>query len=131
MSFTDRLLDGLDKLTGPARQQTVSDDARSRVARRQQVEQARMVREDFDPETGKRELWYTITLASFGGQLNVPIPWQGTDVDDARDSFIEWLNEKEFQTVDFVSDGKLVKLTGRGSWVSGFMMDGKGRARPY
>ncbi len=129
MSFSDRVFDVLGKVTGPVRQQTVSDDARSRIVRAQQAELARMVPEEYD-ETGKRQLWYTITMSSFGGHLNVPISWQGTDEEDARDSFIEWLNEKEFQTVDFMHDGRAVRVTGRGSWVAGFTMDGKGRARP-
>lgn len=130
MSFTDKLLDGLSKVVSPTTVKTVSDDARSRVARQQQAALTRMVREEHDPETGQRELWYTITMSSFGGYPNVPISWPGTDEEDARDSFIEWLNEKEFQTVDFVNDGRAIRVTGRGSWVSGFSMDGKGRTRP-
>lgn len=129
MSFTDKLLDGLSKVVSPTTVKTVSDDARSRVARQQQVEQSRMAREEYS-ETGQRQLWYTITMSSFGGYANVPIDWLGTDEEDARDSFIEWLSEKEFQTVDFVNDGRAIRVTGRGSWVSGFSMDGKGRARP-
>lgn len=130
MSFTDRMLDGLDKLTGPARQRTVSDDARSRVARQQRADEARLVRQEVDPDTGKPLLWFTITMSSFGGYPQVPLSWQAADEDEARASFIEWLNETEFQTVDFVNDGKKVKVTGRGSWVAGFTMDGKGHTRP-
>lgn len=120
-----RVLDRLQPAT-----QTVSDDARSRVARQQQAEQARMTQLETHPQTGEPLLWFTITLSSFGGQPEVPIKWQAVDEDDARESFIEWLAEKEFQTVDFVNDGKKVRLTGRGSWVAGFTMDGKGRTRP-
>jgi hypothetical protein len=130
VGFTDRMFDALYKMTGPAREQTVVDDARSRVARKQQVEQARMTREEYDPDTGKQLLWFTITMSSFGGHSNVPISWPGTDENDARDSFIEWLNEKEFQTVDFTSDGRKLRVTGRGSWVAGFSMDGKPHRRP-
>jgi hypothetical protein len=130
VGFTDRMFDALDKMTGPVRQQTIVDDARSRIARQQQAEQSRMVREEHDPETGKPLLWFTITMSSFGGHQSVPIPWQAVDEEEARDSFIEWLSEKEFQTVEFMSDGKKLRVTGRGSWVAGFSMDGKGRTRP-
>lgn len=130
MSFTDKLLDALDKITGPARQQTVSDDARSRVARHQQLDQMRMTRVEYVPETGERQLWYTIGVSSLGGHTDIPIPWLGTSEEDARATFIEWLAADEFQTVDFTKDGRNVRLTFRGSWVSGFTMDGKGRTRP-
>lgn len=130
MSFADKMFDALDKVTGPTRQQTVVDDARSRLARKQQVESARMTREEYDPDTGKRELWYTILVPSVAGVTNVPISWQGTSEDDARQSFIAWLALDEFQTVNFESDGKDMRLTFRGSWVAAFVMDGKGRRRP-
>lgn len=130
MNIADRMFDALDKVVGPARQQTISDDARSRVARRQQAEQSRMTREEYDPETGDRQLWYTITISSIAGFSSIPLPWLGTSEEDARASFIEWLAQDEFQTVDFVVDGKNVRFTFRGSWVAGFTMDGKGRARP-
>ena len=120
--------DILDKVH-PSRQ-TTADDARSRVARRQRDEQTRMTREDYDPVTGDRELWYTINIASVAGYTNVALSWQGTSEDDARDSFIEWLAQDEFRTVNYWSDGKQVRLSFRGSWVAGFTLDGKGRARP-
>lgn len=110
-------------------QQTVSDDARSRIARREQAERMRMTREDYDPVTGKRELWYTISIASVAGYNNVMLTWQGTSEEDARASFLEWLAQDEFQTVDYWSDGKNVRLSIRGSWVAGFTMDGVGRTR--
>lgn len=110
-------------------QQTVSDDARSRIARRQQAEQMRMTREEYDPGTGKRELWYTINIAAVAGYTNVMLTWQGTSEEDARASFLEWLAQDEFQTVDYWSDGKNVRLSFRGSWVAGFTMDGVGRTR--
>jgi hypothetical protein len=108
-------------------QQTISDDARSRLARREQADRMRMTREEYDPETGKRELWYTITIAAVAGYTNVMLRWQGTSEEDARASFLEWLAMDEFQTVDYWSDGKNVRLSFRGSWVAGFTMDGVGR----
>jgi hypothetical protein len=110
-------------------ERTVSDDARSRLARRQQAEQARMTREDYDPVSGKRELWYTISIAAVAGYTNVMLRWQGTSEKDARASFLEWLAQDEFQTVDYWSDGKNVRLSFRGSWVAGFTMDGVGHTR--
>jgi hypothetical protein len=130
VGITDKMLGALGKVTGPARQQTISDDARSRVARRQQADYTRLTREELDSETGKPLRWFKITMSSFGGYPNVPISWQAVDEDEARESFIEWLGEKEFQTVDFVNDGQHLKVTGRGSWVAGFTMDGKPRTRP-
>lgn len=130
MGFVDKMIDGLSKATTSTRQQTFVDDARSRVARRQQEEATRLTRQEVDPGTGKPLLWFTITMSSFGGYPNVPMSWQAADADEARASFIEWLNETEFQTVDFVNDGRRVKVTGRGSWVAGFTMDGKGRTYP-
>jgi hypothetical protein len=127
-SFGDKFWDWTSKISPP--QQTISDDARSRIARREQLERTRMTRVEHDPETGEKVLWYTITVSSLGGHTNVPVPWSGTSEEDARASFIEWLGQDEFQTVDFTSDGKDARLTFRGSWVSGFTMDGKGRARP-
>lgn len=124
-----RFLDILAKIQAPV-QQTVSDDARSRIARQQQADQARMTREERDPDTGERQLWYTINIASVAGYDSVPVSWLGTSEDDARASFIEWLAQDEFRTVDFVADGKNARLTFRGTWVAGFTMDGKGRARP-
>lgn len=124
-----RFLDILAKIQAPV-QQTVSDDARSRIARQQQLDRMRMTREDHDPVTGERELWFTIKIASVAGYTDVPVAWQGTSEDDARNSFIEWLGMDEFRTVDFIADGKNARLSFRGSWVAGFTMDGKGRARP-
>lgn len=118
----------LDKVRPP--QQTIVDDARSRIARREQQERSRMTRVEHDPETGEPLLWYTITVSSLAGHTAVPIPWQGTSEENARESFIAWLDAGEFKTVDFVNDGKNFRLTFRGSWVSGFWMDGKGHARP-
>lgn len=130
MTFSDRVFDALDKMTGPVRQQTIVDDARSRVARQQQLEQSRITREEYDEETGERQLWYTITIPSIAGFTSVPIPWLGTSEEDARASFVEWLAQDEFQTVSFMNDGRELRFTFRGSWVAGFIMDGRGRARP-
>lgn len=110
-------------------EQTISDDARSRLARREQADRMRMTREEYDPESGKRQLWYTIKIAAVAGYLDVMLAWQGTSEEDARASFLEWLAQDEFQTVDYWSDGKNVRLSFRGSWVAGFTMDGVGRAR--
>lgn len=122
------LWDALAKIPS-ASERTISDDARSRLARREQAERARMTREEYDPETGKRELWYTINIAAVAGYTNVMLTWQGTSEEDARASFLEWLAQDGFQTVDYWSDGKNVRLSFRGSWVAGFTMDGVGRAR--
>lgn len=127
-SFGDKFWDWTAKISPP--QQTTIDDAHSRLARREQLERTRMTRVETDDDTGRPLLWFTVTVSSLGGHANVPVPWQGFDEEDVRASFIEWLGQDEFQTVDFTSDGKNARLTFRGSWVAGFILDGKGRARP-
>lgn len=89
-----------------------------------------MTRVEYDPETGAQLLWYTINIASVAGYTNIPVMWQAVSEEDARESFLRWLAADEFRTVDFTADGKDSRLTFRGSWVAGFTMDGKGRARP-
>lgn len=68
-------------------------------------------------------------VANLGGFTGVGIPWGGTSLEDARQSFLEFLtNDEEFGLpnhprfrslmVDFYGQTKL--LTFRPNWVSGF-----------
>ena len=127
MSFIDKMLDGLDKVTSPARQQTVSDDVQSRLARQQRAERDRMQRVEHDAETGKPLLWFDVSI-TVGVHTSVPIAWAGNDWEDVNAAVIEWLNSSEFITVDFVNNGVHSKLTFRSSFVAHWEI-GSGRAR--
>jgi hypothetical protein len=56
------------------------------------------------------------------GEVAIDVP--GTDPEDVRDTFIEWLvgDEKDgdWRTVHASIDGKKCELTFRASWVAGF-----------
>lgn len=129
MGFTDKFWDTIDKISSPVREQTISEDVTTRRIRQQREQTDRIQRVEYDPETGKPLLWFDVVVSSIGGQTDVPIPWPGTDVEDVRKSFLLWLAEDEWQTVTFTKDGAQSELTFRSSWVSGFQISGKGRAR--
>lgn len=127
MGFVDKMLNGLDKVAGPVREQTVSDDAQSRLARQQQAERDRMQRVECDPETGEPLLWFDVAI-TVGSHSGVPIAWSGSDEDDVNNAVIEWLNANEFITVDFVNNGARSKLTFRSGFVAHWEI-GSGRTR--
>lgn len=127
MSFADRAWNALDRVVAPTREQTVVDDAQSRLARQRQAERDRMQRVEHDPETGEPLLWFDVSI-TVGDHSGVPIAWSGKDEDDVNAAVIEWLNSSEFITVDFSNNGKRSKLTFRSSFVAHWEI-GAGRAR--
>lgn len=78
-----------------------------------------------------REREYSVSL-SVGGVSGISIPWEGTSLEDARDSFFEYLNNHEefglnpteparyFRSVHANFNGKQVLFTFRTSWITGF-----------
>lgn len=116
--------EAIEKVRPP--QQTISDDAQSRLARRDFEERNRIRRVEYDDE-GNELLWFDIVF-SISTYSNIPLPWPAKDAEDARNSFIEWLGESEFITIDLTDNGAQKKLTFRGSWVSAFEI-GPGRRR--
>ena len=108
-------------------QQTISDDAQSRLARQQREERDRIQREERDPETGEPLLWFDVAL-TVGSHSGVPIAWPGRDEADVNAAVIEWLNASEFITVDFSNNGAQRKLTFRSSFVAHWEI-GPGRRR--
>lgn len=119
---------GLGEWFARQRELTIQDDARTRVARSQHQRRARIQREEYVPGTDQPMLWFDITVPSLGGYADVPIQWQADDREHARESFLEWLNAQEWHTVDFMNNGKEVRLTFRTAWVPGFTI-GQGRTR--
>lgn len=113
-----------DKLASVRPQQTISDDARSRLARRDYENRYRMQRVPFD-ENGNQELWFDVSL-TVGDHSGIPIPWSGKDADDVIKTFTEWLNTAEFRTIDFELNGSPRKLTFRTGFVAHFEV-GSGR----
>lgn len=126
MAIGDRFFEALDKVVAPARDQTIVDDAQSRLARRQQAERDRIQRVEHDPETGKPLLWFDVTITV--GTHTVPLPWSGKDWEDVNDAVIEWLATNEFITLDFSHNGAQRKLTFRASFVAHWEI-GAGRTR--
>lgn len=120
--------DIVDKVVGPAREQTASDDARSRLARRDYEERNRLKRVEYDDQ-GDEQLWFTVAL-TVGDHSGVPIAWAGQDVDEVNAAVAEWLRASEFITVDFEENGKKSKLTFRASFVPHWTVDERGRKRP-
>jgi hypothetical protein len=118
--------DVVDKFVSPVREKTVSDDAHSRLARRDYEERNRIKRVEYDDE-GNQLLHFEVVI-SIAGHSGIPIPWVGKSQEDVRESFIRWLASEDFVTVDFTNNGSRKKLTFRGSWVAGFEIgDGKVR----
>lgn len=105
---------------------TISDDAQSRLARRDQLERDRMQRVEFDDQ-GNELLWFDVAI-TVGDHSGVPITWAGKDWEDVNNAVIEWLRASEFRTVDFSNNGARSKLTFRTSFVAHWEI-GKGRAR--
>lgn len=113
-----------DKVRPP--QQTVSDDAHSRLARRDAVQRDQIKRVELDDVTGEQLLWFDVSVSVVGEWL--PMDWPGTDQDDVRDTVLEWIAADDWITVDYRKNGADAKLTFRSSWVAGFTV-GKGRRR--
>lgn len=126
MSLSDRIWDALDKVTAPVREQTIADDAQSRLARQQLAERDHIKRVEHDPETGRPLLWFDVTITV--GLHTVPIPWSGKDWEDVNNAIIQWLAGNEFITLDFVNNGARSKMTFRSSFVAHWEI-GAGRKR--
>lgn len=117
----------LDWLATSSTRSTISDDGRSRVARSQSERRMRIQPEQYAPN-GDPMLWFDVSVSSLGGYPDVPIEWQADSEEHARSSFLEWLEQDEWKTVDVVFNGSAQQLTFRTSWVAGFTI-GKGRRR--
>lgn len=129
MGFADKINRAADKvadLIGPVGDQTVVDDARSRLARKDQMERERIQRVEYD-EDGTELLWFDVAI-TVGDHSGVPMPWPGKSWEDVNNAVIEWLNTADFRTVDFVNNGAKSKLTFRTSFVSHWAI-GAGRRR--
>lgn len=120
-----KLLDWISKVQLP--EQTIADDAQSRLARRQRAERDQLQRQEVDPETGEPLLWFDVSI-TVGDHSGVPIPWAGRSADEVNAAVIEWLGASEFITVDFSNNGSRSKLTFRSSFVAHWEV-GSGRAR--
>lgn len=61
------------------------------------------------------------------GEIAMSVP--GTDEDDVRATFIEWLkgdeNDGDWRTIDAVIDGSSKRITFKSSWVAGFTVNGR------
>lgn len=115
----------MDKINPPER--TVSDDAHSRLARRDTAERDRIQRVEFDERTGEQSLWFDVSVSVIGEWL--PMDWSGHDQDDVRDTVLAWIAADEWISVDYRKNGAESQLTFRSSWVAGFTVGMKGRRR--
>jgi len=124
MGLLDRFWDATTPLERPAAA-TLRQSAHERQVAHATEARNRMQKVEYDSD-GTPLLWFDVTVTSLGGVMNVPIAWPARDQDDARDTFLEWINSDDWHTVDYVENGAHTKLTFRGSWVAGFMI-GAGR----
>lgn len=81
------------------------------------------------PELRMRSEPSMTVKAQIPGYGNVAIEVPGTDEDDVRDTFTEWLagadGESDWRTIDATIDGQRKQITFRASFVAGFNISGR------